>query len=217
MAFKGQFTYGIPVTAINIVDALPDNAVIPASVVDSRKGPVVGIALGDLKSQVGSTHYVGEEFGGGVVFHVYKDANGEEHGLIVSENYLSSAYYYSNVDSVASGATSTWDGQSNTNLLSAQAGATDGAWKLCVDYSYDGYDDWYLPAIDELVLLFNNRFNVNQTLQTIIGSDLLTNKELWSSTESNPVSAWYSLATLNYNGMNNKSTPSYGVRAVRKF
>ena len=48
MAFKGQFTYGIPVTAINIVDALPDNAVIPATVVNSLKGDVLGITVADL-------------------------------------------------------------------------------------------------------------------------------------------------------------------------
>lgn len=48
MAFKGQFTYGIPVTAINIVDALPDNAVIPASVVGSRKGDVLGISVANF-------------------------------------------------------------------------------------------------------------------------------------------------------------------------
>jgi hypothetical protein len=52
MAFKGQFTYGIPVTAINIVDALPDNAVIPATVIDSKKGNVLGITVGDFKSSI---------------------------------------------------------------------------------------------------------------------------------------------------------------------
>ena len=30
------------------------------------------------------THYIGEEFGGGVIFHLWKDAQGIEHGLIVS-------------------------------------------------------------------------------------------------------------------------------------
>ena len=32
----------------------------------------------------GFTHYIGEQYGGGVVFHVYRDALGQEHGLIVS-------------------------------------------------------------------------------------------------------------------------------------
>ena len=32
----------------------------------------------------GFTHYVGEKSGGGVVFYVYKDANGEGHGLIAN-------------------------------------------------------------------------------------------------------------------------------------
>jgi hypothetical protein len=40
-------------------------------------GPAGPPCLGDY------THFIGEEFGGGIVFHVYRDAAGHEHGLIV--------------------------------------------------------------------------------------------------------------------------------------
>jgi hypothetical protein len=33
-------------------------------------------------------HYIGEEFGGGVIFHLWKDSKGIEHGLIVDLNDL---------------------------------------------------------------------------------------------------------------------------------
>jgi hypothetical protein len=216
MAFKGQFTYGIPVTAINIVDALPDNAVIPATVVGSRKGSVLGVALGDLKSQLGSTHYVGEEFGGGVVFYVYRDSLGEEHGLICSIVDQAFDASYSNVDNILIGTTTYWDGQTNTNLMLSQGGASTGAWKDCTDYSYGGFTDWYLPSIDELSLLRTNTFNSNKTLSTIVGAQLLSRQYYWSSTEESSNTAW------TYNFLTGETAPinkfySFWVRAIRQF
>jgi len=60
----------------------------------------------------GSGHFVGELFGGGVVYAVHKDATGNEHGLIVSlvDNLTSvGGAQWSNVASTLVGTTS-WDG-----------------------------------------------------------------------------------------------------------
>lgn len=166
----------------------------------------------------GLTHYVGEEYGGGVIFHVYLDENKEEHGLIVSAEYLGLAQW-SNITSGLTTGSSTWDGPNNTVAMQSQAGATSGAWKLCNDYINDGYIDWYLPAIDELVLLFNARFNVNQTLSSIAGADELNYDPLWSSTEFSAITAFmcdFYAGIPNIYTYPNKQT-QYNVRAIRKF
>ena len=87
-------------------------------------------------------------------------------------------------------------------------------------------DDWYLPAIDELSLLWQNRFNVNRTLSgyssfgsisgaTQIGSDF--NAGYWSSTEYDSNNAWN--FNFLYGTTNNDPSKdeAWYVRAVRKF
>lgn len=74
------------------------------------------------------------------------------------------------VDSNAiSGASSTNDGWSNTQTLMALGAANFPAAKFCHDLVIDGYDDWYLPSIDELNILYRNfkpSTSLNNTLKT---------------------------------------------------
>ena len=130
----------------------------------------------------GFEHFVGEEFGGGVVFHVYRDADGTEHGLVVSIIDLGMSQY-SNITSTSIGVYSRYDGKINTNAMSTQTLASTGAWKVCQDYSYDEFTDWYLPAIDELKFIYFNEFNINKTLVNIPTATLLDGGQYWSSTE----------------------------------
>ena len=78
-------------------------------------------------------HYIGEQFGGGVIFHLWKDAQGVEHGLIVALTNQSTAQSWSNVSSTLIGvsAQSSGIGLSNSNAIVGQAGFTSGAAKLC--------------------------------------------------------------------------------------
>jgi hypothetical protein len=96
-------------------------------------------------------------------------------------------------------------------------------------------DDWYLPAIDELSLLWQNRFNVNKTLSgnssfgTILGADEINNKNYWSSTEKEVTNifppfnitgfVWMFNFGSNITGSYNTTDKSNleAVRAVRKF
>jgi hypothetical protein len=161
------------------------------------------------------SHYIGESFGGGVIFHLWKDNLGMEHGLIVAPNDISTSYPYSNVSGTLIGpsAQSLWDGLANSNAIVAQPGHINSAAKLCLDLVSGGFSDWYLPAFDEWGYLWQNRFNVNKTLSTINGADLLKTVEYWSSTEYSSGSAFY----YAFYGMNlNKSIHEY-VRAIRSF
>ena len=171
-------------------------------------------------------HFIGEEFGGGVIFHLWKDAKGVEHGLVVDKKDLSTNQVWSNVTDVEIGlsARSSWDGLSNSNAIVNQSGHTSSAAKLCLDLSSGGQNDWYLPAIDELSLLYSNIFDVNNTLALISGAKLISNTKndfdwaYWSSTEGidDNGKPW------NYNFYygdkqdDSKSFQIY-VRAIRKF
>jgi hypothetical protein len=166
------------------------------------------------------THYIGEQFGGGVIFHLWKDNAGVEHGLIVDKTDLSTAQVWSSVTSTLIGPTaqSSWDGLSNSNAIVGQAGHTSSAAALCLNTTNGGQSDWYLPSIDELSLLWHSRFNVNKSLSTIGGATLLPiSAYYWSSTESDVSNAWYFLFYSGYASSGYTKGNSYYVRAVRAF
>lgn len=163
-----------------------------------------------------SGHYIGEQFGGGVIFHLYKDSLGVEHGLICSIVNQSTGSQYSDITNVAISSTTIWDGQTNTNLMTSQSGASSGAWLYCNNYSYGGFTDWYLPSIDELILLSSNSYNVNKTLSTIGGADQLLTDTYWSSSEIDYGRAWVFYFASNFGNTTDKSD-YYNVRAIRQF
>jgi hypothetical protein len=166
-------------------------------------------------------HYIGEEFGGGVIFHLWRDAQGIEHGLIVDKTDLSTNQVWSNrsITPIGITARSSWDGLSNSNAIVGQAGHTNSAASLCLNSTNGGQNDWYLPSLDELSLLWHSRFNINKSISTIGGATVLNhfaNNFYWCSTESSDGSSW-SFMTGNGDGAtNSKNNPAF-VRAIRRF
>lgn len=120
----------------------------------------------------------------------------------------------------AIGATSMTNGAANTNSIVAAIGTSPAfAASRCVDFQVDSagntpcetghtcYDHWYLPALDELNCLLQNK--------TAIGG--FTNNEYWTSTEKNKNSA---VAVAFNNGTiknRNKSSYKLDVRCVHQF
>jgi len=171
----------------------------------------------------GFNHFIGEFFGGGVVFHVWKDPSGIEHGLVISTVNQNTSLTWSNVTSTSVGisANSSWNGLANSNAIVAQSNHSSSAASLCLNYTYipTGENDWYLPSIDELQLIFNNRFNINQTLNSISNSDLLPlSANFWSSTEqpNSASQAWSLIFTDGTVTPVNKTSPRF-VRAIRSY
>lgn len=164
------------------------------------------------------THYIGEKYGGGVIFHLWKDNAGVEHGLIVALTDQSTSRAWSNVTSAAIGtsAQSSWDGLSNSNSIVGQAGHTSSAAKLCLDLVSGGQSDWYLPSIQELNMLWNNYYTVTRALSQISGATQLSNSVYWSSSEFSSGFAWHFNFTNGTTGSASKSN-TYCVRAVRAF
>jgi hypothetical protein len=164
--------------------------------------------------------YVEDE--GGVIFHRYLDGSTQNY-LVVSITNQSSGQAWSNVASTLIGSTaqSTWDGLSNSNAIVGQ-GATSGAAVSCLAYSVRTITDWYLPAVDELSLLWQNRFNVNRTLSgnsslgAIVGATQISYSTYWSSTEKSNSTSWDFLFYDGYASISEKTNQNY-VRAIRKF
>lgn len=174
----------------------------------------------------GTSHYIGELYGGGIIFWISPDG---QHGLIASLEDLDggSGEVWSNITSTSVGtsARSMTDGASNTAAIIAQSGHTNSAAKLCDDYTGGGFTDWYLPSGRELYLLASQDVTIDYILDN--DGDAATKGfsqeynpsiygRYWSSTEAfNTDSFGYSF-TSGYSSSSTKSA-SFRVRAVRAF
>src|SRR5690554_6057733 len=152
--------------------------------------------------------YLGQDTLGGIVFYIYIGSDGNQHGLIVNKNESTAQWQSTNT---TTNATRSWDGVYNTGLMTSSPastyvnGLTDG-----------GFTDWYLPSIDELSILWHNRFHANNALNAGGFTLLSYYAYYWSSTEYNEPYAFF-FNFLN-GGTNYLSKPlSYNVRAVRAF
>jgi hypothetical protein len=163
-------------------------------------------------SWVSNTHYIGESYGGGIVFYVYDNG---QHGLIAA-NYDQSTgirWYggsYSNTRARADGVGA---GLKNTSIIIANQGPVDGdafAATVCNEYSVTvgdaTYGDWYLPSKYELNLLYLKR--------GWVGGFAIGN--YWSSSEYNEGNAWIQDFDDGFQGDDHKDY-TYYVRAVRTF
>ena len=163
------------------------------------------------------THYIGEYFEGGIVFHIYRDSLGIEHGLIVSQSDLSMDSQWSSIDTlIGNNAKSTWNGLSNTQAISNDTTILISAAKACKNLVQANYSDWYLPSIDELYIMFSHRFDINRRLSQVNGSQLIGLSSYWSSTELDKTDALSFNTITGIIAQDAKSTMKK-VRAIRKY
>mgnify|MGYP001143559940 CR=1 FL=1 len=154
-------------------------------------------------------HVVAE---GGVVFHRWKDTNGENY-LILDPMSLGTSVW-SNIDNQLAGASSLTDGLFNSNQIVNQSGHTNSAASLALSSTANGQLDWYLPSTNELQKVFDNLFDVNSTLEDI-GGDQIFFGEYWTSTENITTNAVI-VNDISID-ISNKSANSARVRAIRKL
>jgi hypothetical protein len=153
------------------------------------------------------THYIGESYGGGIVFYVY---DGGKHGLISATSDQSTGTTWYNGGYAAANAP--FDGINagirNTTSITTVYQTGSYAAEICAFFNGGNFGDWYLPSKYELNLLYQQK--------TIVGG--FANETYWSSTELHPNNARASTQTFTNGVQNNhdKSSTFY-VRAIRAF
>jgi hypothetical protein len=168
-------------------------------------GATAGSLSWETPTTGGGVRYLGEEYDGGIIFNIYKGSDGQEHGLIVA--LTESTAKWQNTGTLVD-ANRSWDGLYNTNLM------TDSPARTYVESLGAG---WYLPSVDELIMLWHNRFYVNKAMNDGGYTLLSSTAEYWSSTENNESSAWaFAFLTGNTGNGYNKGNSNY-VRAIRAF
>jgi hypothetical protein len=216
-----KLEYGLDANSNGVLDVTEVNATLTKYVCNGAVGATGATGpQGLMGPNTPGTfnHYIGEQFGGGVIFNLWKDAQGNEHGLVVDIVDLGSSQLWSNVSSLEIGSSgqSDWDGFSNSNAITSQSGHITSAASLCSNSTNGGFSDWYLPALQELNTLWNNYVHVSRSLSSITGASQLIKTNYWSSSELDNLNAW-AIAFFNGISFSNSKTSSFAIRAVRKF
>ena len=137
------------------------------------QGPIGLTGPAGANASVGGfTHYLGELYNGGIIFELYKGSDGLEHGLIVALTESTAVWQTSGT---LTNANRTEDGAYNTNLMTGSP---------AMNYVTSLGPGWYLPSIDELVKLYNNRFYAQKGLRAGGNTLIQGTSPYWSSTES---------------------------------
>jgi hypothetical protein len=120
---------------------------------------VTTIVIGSCKKNESTTDStdtiktVGQECLGGIV--AYVDASGK-HGLIAAKTDLNIMCSWGCQGTLIGTSTKYGQGQINTNKILVGCNDVNSAANRCDVLIQDGYNDWFLPTYDELLLLYNN-------------------------------------------------------------
>ena len=150
---------------------------------------------------------LGQSYQGGLI--VYLDAT-NFHGLISAAIDQSTGAPWGCAGTTIAGSEglTIGTGLSNTNAILVDCSTAGTAAKICADLVLGGYSDWYLPSLDELMLMYNNL--------KLSGLGNFAGANYWSSTESSGTSS--DLLSFS-NGVNSSALKSNSnrVRAIRSF
>jgi hypothetical protein len=176
----------------------------------------VGTVYGNVMSFVSVPLAIGQSYQGGIIGYLLQPGDpgyvsGEIHGLIAASSDLGIASWSSTWATYMVGGTSIYfgTGAANTNQIVSVLGTGyygPYAAKMCYDLVLNGYSDWFLPSLHELLRLYPNRNQIG-------GFGLnyyLTSCEQMAG-DAYIVSFFDGIYTWG-----SKSTP-YSVRAVRSF
>ena len=200
----------------------------------------------------GTSRYIGELYGGGIVVDYWKEGD-VENTLIMSLTHLSYDYVWSNIETISTDqvnyyqtyANSLYDGKYNSDKITSHIAYnsfnssiiveshTMSAAKMCKDYNFAGYEDWYLPSYNEFNSIIKNKNIINRVLGDVdgirsqnTGSGSALSGLYWTSNEYSEVLGVFPSQTSTYYGIQYSTsegkfkvvgkTSSAMVRAVRR-
>ena len=150
-------------------------------------------------------YWIGQHYGGGDVFYIDRT---KKHGLICAPCDLPNAKWGCNnilIPGVSESAVG--KGMDNTKQIVNSCSEVTAA-SLCYNLDTMGYDDWYLPSVEEL---YGLAISLGKVGQAKLGSGYY-----WSSTQVDASTAALVLFGNSAKTQNGK-TGSNNVRAIRSF
>jgi hypothetical protein len=154
---------------------------------------------------------IGDNYGGGKIAYILQPSDpgfvsGETHGLIAALSDQSTGSSWGSYGTLIGGtSTALGNGAANTYLIQSICG-TGSAARYCADLVLGGYDDWYLPSMDELLKIIENK--------SLLGG-FKDGYSYWSSSEYDNN---YSFVVGFYGGSSGfRKDYVHCVRAVRGF
>jgi uncharacterized protein (TIGR02145 family) len=145
---------------------------------------------------------VGQTFQGGIIFYLADDG---QSGLIVTASNIGTTKFGCEGTEIGGTSQGLWSGKQNTDRILSVCSESNTASAMCASYVHQGYDDWYLPSWDELIVMRQNLHNNG------IGN---FSWWLWSSSEVDANRA--NSHDMSCGAYLSKSSQG-GVRAVRTF
>jgi len=187
------------------------NPVITANIlVDNSVSTVTAIATIDLNN----INELGDFNHGGVIFWI--DPTDDTHGLVCAlDNQMTAAWGCSGVVTGATGA-AIGTGETNTATIVSAGCATGGAAEIVSNLNLNGYNDWFLPSVDEMNEISTNYLTyIYPTIQANGGSALFGT--VWTSTESNDVNAFIAYLSGSNPTPITKTLNVFNILPVRSF
>ena len=153
---------------------------------------------------------IGDTIAGGIVFYLDESL---EHGLIAAFEDAGSYEwgYYNDYLNGADEAGLGFGLQSTLDIISDCTESNIAA-SICYNYESEGYNDWYLPSLDELELMHQYIGQIAD-LGNVGG---FQNSHYWSSTEHDDLQAYVYVFNYSYSDDHFKSS-SRLVRPIRSF
>jgi TonB-dependent SusC/RagA subfamily outer membrane receptor len=152
-----------------------------------------------------SEYAVGEYFNGGYIFYV--DETGE-HGLVCALSDQSKDAIWGNSAPAGAAGRAVGTGYQNTTDIVLGCPEEGIAARLCYDLEINGYSDWFLPSIDELLLMYTNLH--------LKGSGSFDDHFYWSSTQDK-YGSWVVSFYYGSRSNHNRDKNTIRTRAVRAF
>ena len=159
--------------------------------------------------QHAAKHFIGEHFGGGIIY--YLDGSGK-HGLIAATLDFEEPSPWSLKNRLNKAKDTTLGaGATNTiNIYNAQGYPQSEAYTYaalqCLELTLNGYQDWYMPSLNELNEMYKNRLVIGGFAPFLY----------WSSSEVNATTAWTKRFSTGSPELQPK-TSKYAVRPSRRF
>jgi len=162
----------------------------------------------------GTAHpQIGDIYAGGIVFQINEDGT----GLVSAQvdlGVVNHTFEWGCMGTSIDGADGTAIGTGHQNTIDIVDGCTETpiAASLALAKVLEGYDDWYLPSINELELMYNTIGNGG--LDGNIGG--FEYNWYWSSSEGSNYNAWLVYFVDGYTTTTSKNVTSR-VRVIRAF